>query len=259
MRISELARRSGVSVPTIKYYLRVGLLAPGKTTARNQAIYEESHLRRLRLVRVFVDIGGLSVMATRDVLAAIDDSRVSGEHLLSVIESARAAAARRRGIDTDVVNSTLRDVAALVAQHGWRVPAQGQALDRLADVCVAARLLEMRELCAVLDTYAAAAKQLAECDVAVTRALAARMGDEHRTGLMEAVMAAVVLGNALLTTLRSLARQDALTRLFAEWTAEEESSAESSGASSGASLSGRSPEHGPARDNGATVRRNVTA
>jgi DNA-binding transcriptional MerR regulator len=39
MRIAELSRRSGVSVPTIKYYLREGLLPPGERTSPNQALY----------------------------------------------------------------------------------------------------------------------------------------------------------------------------------------------------------------------------
>jgi DNA-binding transcriptional MerR regulator len=202
-------------VPTIKYYLRVGLLAAGRTTAHNQATYDDSHLRRLRLIRVFVDIGGLTVMATREVLTAIDNSRLSGEHLLGVIDSARGIT-RRRALDGDVRNATLRNVSAIVANYGWRVQPDSPALQRLTDVCVAARLLEMRELCGVLDAYAKAASHAAECDVAVTRAMAERMGSAPNV-LMEAVMAAVVLGNALLTTLHSMAREDALARLFAEW------------------------------------------
>ncbi|MFD7659160.1 MerR family transcriptional regulator, partial [Actinosynnema sp. NPDC059797] len=76
MRIGELSRRSGVSVPTIKFYLREGLLAPGSGTARNQASYGEAHERRLRLVRALVEVGGLSLTAVREVLAASDGDLV---------------------------------------------------------------------------------------------------------------------------------------------------------------------------------------
>lgn len=215
MRISELARQSGVSVPTIKYYLRVGLLAAGKTTAHNQAAYDASHLRRLRLIRVFVDIGGLTVMATREVLNAIDSSRLSGQHLLGIIDSPRGTG-RRRALNGEVRNATLRNVAAIVAHYGWRVQPDSAALQRLADVCVEARLLQMRELCGGLDGYAKAASHAAAIDVAVAKAAAERMGSAPHV-LMEAVMAAVVLGNALMTTLHSMAREDALARLFVEW------------------------------------------
>ncbi len=72
MRVKELSTRSGVSVPTIKYYLREGLLPPGELTSPNQATYGETHVRRLRLIRALVDIGGLSITAVRQVLTAAD-------------------------------------------------------------------------------------------------------------------------------------------------------------------------------------------
>ena len=73
MRVGELSRRSGVSVASIKYYLREGLLPAGERTSPNQASYDDGHLRRLRMIRALIDVGGLSVVATRDVPAAVDD------------------------------------------------------------------------------------------------------------------------------------------------------------------------------------------
>src|SRR5260370_17144359 len=70
MRIAELSRDSGVPVPTIKYYVREGLLPPGELTSPNQAQYNDAHLRRLKLIRALCDVGGLSVAAMRDLLAA---------------------------------------------------------------------------------------------------------------------------------------------------------------------------------------------
>src|SRR5205823_11902088 len=72
MRIAELSQRSGVPIPTIKYYMREGLLYPGERTSRNQARYTESHIQRLRLIRALVDVGHLSIAATREVVASID-------------------------------------------------------------------------------------------------------------------------------------------------------------------------------------------
>jgi len=219
MRISELARRSGVSVHTIKYYLRVGLLRPGRNTAHNQARYDESHLRRLRVIRVFIDVGGLSVRATRELLTAIDGSRLSGEHLLQVIDSTRRPA-RRRVLNGEIRAAARRNVAELMDQHGWRGSPEGPTLQRLTDVCAAARLLEVGELYTVLDVYAQSAAQAAECDLTVARALAERMAsasDQRPAVLLEAVMAAVVLGDALLSTVHAIARENALARLFAGW------------------------------------------
>ena len=73
MRISDLARISGVPLPTIKFYIRERLLHRGRPTARNQAEYGEEHLARLQLIRVLAGIGRLSLSSVRRVLAALDD------------------------------------------------------------------------------------------------------------------------------------------------------------------------------------------
>ena len=72
MKISELAAATQVSVPTLKYYLREGLLAPGTSLSRTQARYDESHVQRVTLVRALLESGGLSIAATKRVLATID-------------------------------------------------------------------------------------------------------------------------------------------------------------------------------------------
>lgn len=58
-------------MPTIKYYLREGLLAAGELTSPNQAHYGPGHERRLRLIRALLDVGGLSLAAIGEVLQAM--------------------------------------------------------------------------------------------------------------------------------------------------------------------------------------------
>lgn len=82
MRIGELSRRTGVPVPTIKYYVREGLLPPGELSSPNQASYDDGHERRLRLIRALLEVGGLSVAAIGDVLVAIDDKEQPVHKLL---------------------------------------------------------------------------------------------------------------------------------------------------------------------------------
>ena len=72
MKISELARTAGLPVATVKYYLRDGLLPPGRSTSATQADYDETHVRRLRLVRALAEIGGLTLADVREVLATLD-------------------------------------------------------------------------------------------------------------------------------------------------------------------------------------------
>jgi DNA-binding transcriptional MerR regulator len=59
VRISELAESTGVALPTLKYYLREGLLMPGTPTSRTRAVYDGTHVERVRLVRALIETGGM--------------------------------------------------------------------------------------------------------------------------------------------------------------------------------------------------------
>jgi DNA-binding transcriptional MerR regulator len=82
VRISELSQSSGVSVPTIKFYLREGLLHEGVLTSATQAQYDESHEARLRLIRALVGPGGCSIAAAHRVIQAIENPPPSTHDLL---------------------------------------------------------------------------------------------------------------------------------------------------------------------------------
>jgi len=73
MRISALATAAGVPLATVKFYLREGLLHPGAATSATQASYDESHVRRIRLIRALTGPVGLSVQQARTILELIDD------------------------------------------------------------------------------------------------------------------------------------------------------------------------------------------
>ena len=135
MRIAELSRRSGVSVPTIKFYLREGLLPAGSSTGPNQAAYDEVHLSRLRMIRALIDVGGLSVAATREVLAAVDQPETGSHELLG--SAHRAIEPRRRPRrDDDRWQAARTEAAEFVTRRGWLVSTDAPALDRLADPLV---------------------------------------------------------------------------------------------------------------------------
>jgi AcrR family transcriptional regulator len=50
-KISELSRISETSVPTIRFYLREGLLPPAVKTGKTTAYYTDDHIARLQLIR----------------------------------------------------------------------------------------------------------------------------------------------------------------------------------------------------------------
>jgi len=70
LRIGDLAERAGVPIPTIKYYIREGLLPPPPVkTGRTMAYYDADYLERLRLVKRLREEHFLPVRVIRAVLA----------------------------------------------------------------------------------------------------------------------------------------------------------------------------------------------
>jgi DNA-binding transcriptional MerR regulator len=119
MRLAELSRRSGVSTATIKYYLREGLLPPGRQVNTTTAEYDEEHLRRLRLVRAMIQVGRLPVATVREVLGHVDDD--------SLGRSVRLGAALwslpqvpEPDEEDEYVRAAHREVTALLDRLGWR-------------------------------------------------------------------------------------------------------------------------------------------
>src|SRR3954452_20068869 len=145
MRIGELSRRSGVSIPTIKFYLREGLLPAGVATATNQADYTEPHLRRLRLIRAMIDAGRLSVARTREVLAALDGGELAPHELLGVAHDAVTRPVHEDR-DDPAFRAARGEVEALVRVRGWRVERDARALDQAAEAIRTLRALGQDDL-----------------------------------------------------------------------------------------------------------------
>jgi DNA-binding transcriptional MerR regulator len=71
MRIGEVARASGVSVDTVRFYERVGVLAAPERTGSGYRVYEPSTIERIRLTRELQAIG-FTLNDVVDALAAHD-------------------------------------------------------------------------------------------------------------------------------------------------------------------------------------------
>ncbi len=201
MRVSELARRGGVPVATVKYYLRERLLPEGVLTAPNQARYDDAHLARLRLVRALLGPGGLSVSRTRDVLAALDDPPEEFYDLLGV-----AAAALGDDAPTDPEDHPR--VHTLLRRWGWPVEQEYCAHHQALESALAA--LDDAEFIppsGMLDRYAAHLDRIATAEI-----------DAMPTGSPAAALRYVVLGTVLmepvLLSMRRIAQQAAAARRF---------------------------------------------
>ncbi|MEV6355344.1 MerR family transcriptional regulator [Streptomyces hydrogenans] len=215
MRIGELSRRTGVSVPTIKFYVREGLLPAGRLTSPNQAAYDETHVRRLRLIRALMDVGGLSVAAVGEVIAAVDDPERPVHALLG--EAAERMVPRYGGepaageedgeADGGLVEAR-EQVGALIREREWHCFPGSLAAEALAVALAALGSVGHERFAEVLDEYADAAERVARADLEyVARHVA-------REELVESVAVGTVLGDALFSALRRLAQIDASARLF---------------------------------------------
>ncbi|MFD5408877.1 MerR family transcriptional regulator [Streptomyces nojiriensis] len=211
MRIGELSRRTGVPVPTIKYYVREGLLPPGELSSPNQASYDDGHERRLRLIRALLEVGGLSVAAIGDVLVAIDDKEQPVHKLLGAAAQRLVPEYGDGGGHDDAEAVLARErVARLIEARGWCVRPGNKAAGALAAALASLARMGHGSFVELLDDYADAAERVARVDLEYT----ARRAD--REALVEAVVVGTVVGDAVFAALRRMAQVDASSRLFAE-------------------------------------------
>jgi DNA-binding transcriptional MerR regulator len=68
LRMGELAEASGVPAPTIKHYLREGLLPEGVKTSRNMAYYPPEFVDRIKLIKRLQEERFLPLKAIKTVL-----------------------------------------------------------------------------------------------------------------------------------------------------------------------------------------------
>jgi len=77
LRMRELAEASGVPAPTIKHYLREGLLPEPVKTSRNMAYYPPEFVDRIKLIKQLQEERYLPLKAIKEVLDSQERSRTS--------------------------------------------------------------------------------------------------------------------------------------------------------------------------------------
>jgi DNA-binding transcriptional MerR regulator len=164
MRMSDLSRRSGVSVTTIKYYLREGLLPPGRQLSPTQAEYGENHLRWLRLIRALTGVRGLSVGATRDVLNALQE-HTGDIHRLLGLSLGSIGPAGESARETPEDSPERAEVDGLVDELGWHVNPSAPARAALAETLTSLRTLGVPFDRRALLPYARLAERTAVLDL----------------------------------------------------------------------------------------------
>ena len=198
--MSELSRTAEVPVATVKYYQWEGLLPSGDATGPNQADYGAGHVRRLRLIRILREVGGLGVAQVRAVLAAMDDSELSHHQLLGVAQHTLGPPPDSGPVPDDVTQARI-EVDRLVADLGWNVSAEAPSRRALADALVALRRLDRDVDAYVFRPLAREAAAIAE------RELGSSEPGAGRAAAVEGVVVGTVVFEAALIALRRLAHE----------------------------------------------------
>lgn len=208
MRMAELARRSELSVPTIKYYLREGLLQQGRRTSVNQAVYSDAHLERLRLVRALTAVAGLPLSKVGEVVEAVSGEPTVIDAMAVAQDVLLGDGAQEGATQADVKISEVLD--RVIAERGWRCertsPAYRAAVNAVDE-------LDQEGLAVILDRlgdYAESAEHVGRIDLETI---------DEVEGLEEKVRSVVlgsVLRRPLLEALILLAQQHFAQEHFAQ-------------------------------------------
>lgn len=70
LRIDEVARRTGLTKRTLRYYEEMGLLAPAQRSEGNYRLYSESDIHTLEHIIAMRDLLGLELKEIRELVAA---------------------------------------------------------------------------------------------------------------------------------------------------------------------------------------------
>ncbi|MGW9112595.1 MerR family transcriptional regulator [Microbacterium sp. NPDC055683] len=160
MKLSELSLRSGASVPTLKYWMREGILPPGALRNQTTAVYDERHRERVALIRTLREDFDLPIVRIRRLVSLIDDP---GVPLLDVMQECQLIAVGLApggdGDDSGPVRSVIRDL-------GWP-DAASIARDALASALDDAVRAGVPFSTETLTAYGRALAPFAAADIAV--------------------------------------------------------------------------------------------
>ena len=121
LSIGDLARRTGVKVPTIRYYEQIGLLPSPSRTEGGQRRYGEDELKRLRFIR-----------HARDLAFDVEDIR----QLLALSETPQRSCHEADSI-------AIRHLGA-ITERIRQLEALRDELARMVDECGHGRICECR-------------------------------------------------------------------------------------------------------------------
>jgi DNA-binding transcriptional MerR regulator len=210
MKVSELSEKAGIPLPTIKFYIRQGLLPPGDRTSRNQAEYGPSHLERLALIKALQHDAGLGLDAIARALQAADRA-TEGDFIVAAIDAVERPARAEVDPSTEAFARAKKKVLALAARRGWALG------ERDVSVLDAARALTVIERAfpyggaSNLEPYGEAVSIIAEHEIPEAWAPA-----ESPESALRYAMLGTVLYEPLILALRRMAHVARARKVMAQ-------------------------------------------
>lgn len=207
MLVSELAERAEVPMATVKYYLREGLLPVGETTGPRRAEYDESHLRRLRVLRLLREVGEVPVTSLRQIVEVLDDAEVPVHEAMAQV--ADVITARPDLGEQDPASLAMVD--EVFAAMGWD-GIRPESVDRIRLASLVSALNAPGPLgadVAILSFYAGVADHLAHTEISLVD------HSVERSQLLEDMVTGSVVYGQVFELLRQLGHEHHHSRLLA--------------------------------------------
>lgn len=110
LRIGELARRAGLSVETLRYYERRGLIPPPARLASGYRSYPESTLQRLQFIRRCKQLG-FSLDEVAQLLQLDMDPQLSAAEVKAQVD-AKISAVKHKIADLQRLQHSLQALSA---------------------------------------------------------------------------------------------------------------------------------------------------
>ncbi|MEO8683548.1 MAG: helix-turn-helix domain-containing protein [Devosia sp.] len=128
MPIGELAKRTNVKVPTIRYYEEIGLLASAPRTEGNQRRYGQSQVDRLNFIRHSRELG-FEIDDIRELLAMTAAPQTSCHQVDSIALNHLAEIDRR----ISRLNALRGELQRMVSECGHGRVCDCRIIEALAD------------------------------------------------------------------------------------------------------------------------------
>lgn len=168
-------------------------------------MYSEQHIRRLRLIRSLIDIGGLSISHVRATLAAVDDESTPMHGAFGVVmHGLDEVPADTRPTNIEAAYS---EVQEWLSSRGWHIQSEAPAPHRLAELVATMRRFDFPTMLTDFDSVADIIERTAQIEVEYARAMS------DRTAAVETMLIGTAILERAIVEVRRLALEAASSRV----------------------------------------------